>query len=370
VPSLYWLSLSGNKIAKIANGTVIDMPNLVVLDLENNKIAELEPGWVRSVPNLAQLGLQNNKIAELEPGWVRNVPNLQNIYLHNNPGAPFACSNVSSTFTTGCEMNRVANCGDECTFWVDGLRGWMLFKTGGPCTCWFLELQYKGIAKLANGTVSDIPNLQTLNLRNNEIAELEPGWLSNVPNLNNLEIWGNPLGCVSGIAEDVEIDYLVIEHGFYKTPLCPDNCNINTYYDSDNHVCLTCPENTYTDGIGAVNCTALAATTTTPDPLCHSEARPFSLAGDTLCVPNSLYPAPNVSHCVFGYTWRDLRSMKGSFSTGGLGKLMTDFEWEVWVCMEHPCATDKGDRVCFTFSEAHHAFVPWRYKSHLNVLKK
>ena len=23
------------------------------------------------------------------------------------------------------------------------------------------------------------------------------------------------------------------------------------------------------------------------------------LAGDTLCVPNNLYPAPNVSHCVF-----------------------------------------------------------------------
>ena len=36
--------------------------------------------------------------------------------------------------------------------------------------------------------------------------------------------------------------------------------------------------------------------------------------------------------------------------------MMTDFEWEVWVCMEHPCATDKNERVCFTYSEAHYVF--------------
>ena len=105
--------------------------------------------------------------------------------------------------------------------------------------------------------------------------------------------------------------------------------------------------------------------TITPVPLCDGATSPFILANDTLCVPNNLYPAPNVAHCVFEHTWRDLRSMQGSFSTGGLGKLVTDFEWEVWVCMDHPCATDKDDKVCFTFIEAHHVFVPWGYKSHL-----
>ena len=111
-------------------------------------------------------------------------------------------------------------------------------------------------------------------------------------------------------------------------------------------------------------------TITTPAPLCDGAASPFSLDGDTVCVPNIIYPAPNVSHCVFEHTWRDLRSMQVSFSTGGLGRLMTDSEWEVWVCMEHPCATDTDDRVCFTYSEAHHVFVPWGYKSHLTFLKK
>ena len=38
--------------------------------------------------------------------------------------------------------------------------------------------------------------------------------------------------------------------------------------------------------------------------------------------------------------------------------------------MDHPCATDENDRVCFTFSEAHHVFVPWGYNNQLNILKK
>ena len=271
------------------------------------------------MPNLRHLNIQSNDIIELEPGWVSNVPNLQ--YLH---------------------------------------------------------LQRSKIAMLANGTVIDMPSLIDLKLDYNEIAELEPGWVSNVPNLLWIEIFANPLGCLSGIADDVRIDGFALGFGFYETPLCPENCTINTYYDPDNHVCLSCPENTYRDGIGAVDCTVLPTTTTTtptpttttsdtitPVPLCDGATSPFILANDTLCVPNNLYPAPNVAHCVFEHTWRDLRSMQGSFSTGGLGKLVTDFEWEVWVCMDHPCATDKDDKVCFTFSEAHHVFVPWGYKSHL-----
>jgi Leucine-rich repeat (LRR) protein len=192
-----------------------------------------------------------------------------------------------------------------------------------------------------------MPNLRTLKIQSNDITELEPGRVSNVPNLQYLHLQRSKIAKLA-----------------YETPLCPENCTINTYYDPDNHVCLSCPENTYRDGIGAVDCT------TTPVPLCGGETSPFILANDTLCVPNNLYPAPNVAHCVFEHTWRDLRSMQVSFSTGGLGRLMTDSEWEVWVCMEHPCATDKDDTVCFTYSEAHHVFVPWGYKSHLTFLKK
>jgi len=86
-------------------------------------------------------------------------------------------------------------------------------------------------------------------------------------------------------------------------------------------------------------------------------------------VPNNLYPAVNVSHCVFDYTWEDVRKNKHLYKTGGLGKKMSN-AWQVWVCAEHPCATDKNDRVCFTYSEENHVFVPWGYNSVLRLLKK
>ena len=270
------------------------------------------------MPNLRYLYLQDNEIAELEPGWVRNVPRLYSLDLNNNK-----------------------------------------------------------IAKLANGTVSDMPNLRYLYLYDNEITELEAGWVRNVSSLESLLIFGNPLGCVSGIADDVEIDPYVIYYGSYETPRCPENCTINTYYDPDNHVCLSCPENTYRNGIGAVNRTGLpampttttptppttsSATTTTPVPLCDGETSPFILTNDTVCVPKNIYPAPNVSHCVFDYMWEEVLENKHLYKTGGLGRKMRD-EWKVWVCMEHPCATDENDRVCFTFSEEHRVFVPWGYNS-------
>ena len=507
-----------NEITEIEPGELGNLLSLRYLYLSGNKIAKLKTGTVSDMPNLQTLNLENNEIAEIEPGAVSNMPSLQYLSLSGNPGVPFACPTVSQQ-SSGCEMNRASNCG-SCTFWVDGLRGWMLFKTGGPCMCSSLSLYNKGIAKIANGTwndlqnlqtlnlqnneiteiepgelgnllslrylhlsgnkiaklktgtVSDMPNLQTLNLENNEIAEIEPGAMSNVPslqylslsgnpgvpfacptvsqqssgcemnrvqdcggctfwvdglrgwmlfktgecaasctglwlenlhirfvangtfdditNLQQLYVWNNFLGCVPGVGPDVEIDRYYTQ----KTPRCPSNCTTGTYYlSSDNGgICLNCPDGSHTLGIGAAgidNCTyplvttttgvtttttptpttTSSAATTTPAAFCDETTSPFILAGDTLCVPNHLFPAPNVAHCVFENMWEDVVENKHLYNIGGLGKKMRDM-WQVWVCMEHPCATDKNDRVCFTFSEAHRVFVPLGYNSRLRILKK
>jgi hypothetical protein len=114
--------------------------------------------------------------------------------------------------------------------------------------------------------------------------------------------------------------------------------------------------------------TTLSAAATNPAILCDGETSPFFLAGDTFCVPNNLYPAPNVSHCVFENTWQDVRKDNYFYKTGGLGKMMRD-GWEVWVCMDHPCCANKKDKVCFTYNEVHHVFAPWGYNSHLHIFK-
>ena len=111
-------------------------------------------------------------------------------------------------------------------------------------------------------------------------------------------------------------------------------------------------------------------TTTTPAPFCDGETSPFFLAGDTLCVPNNLYPAANVSHCEFAHTWDDVAENKHLYRTGGLGKKMSG-AWQVWVCQgAHPCSDNKKDTVCFTYSEVHRVFVPWGYNSDLRILKQ
>ena len=89
-----------------------------------------------------------------------------------------------------------------------------------------------------------------------------------------------------------------------------------------------------------------------------------------LCVPNELYPAENVSNCVFDKTWGDVKRLKGVMATGGLGKKMRD-GWEVWVCgVQLPCAYEAEDWVCYTYSEKHEVFVPWGYNLQLGLVVK
>ena len=143
-----------------------------------------------NLPNLWMIELYGNKIAKLERGsWVSDLPNLL-----------------------------------------------------------YLQIQNNEIAQVEPGALN-LPKLQYLDLSGNKIAKLEPGAVGNLSSLEYLNIYDNPLGCVSGVADHVQIDPGALSNGFYETPCCPENCTINTYYDDDKHVCLSCPENTYRDGL-------------------------------------------------------------------------------------------------------------------------
>lgn len=91
-------------------------------------------------------------------------------------------------------------------------------------------------------------------------------------------------------------------------------------------------------------------------------------------MPEVLYPAANVAHCVSGLTWEQLSKLGPStfekaFSTGGLSELMVVDEFEVWMCTTLSSCGGSGGVVCFTFSEAHEVFVPWDYACKLEIHK-
>jgi hypothetical protein len=217
-----------------------------------------------------------------------------------------------------------------------------------------------------------MPNLVELFLYGNLITAMHADTFLTLTSLTQLEIFDNLIGCVHGVSEDAKIDEYALQYGLYKTPRCLSNCSINMFYDMDACACLHCPTGTYTAGVYAVNCTAVAATTTLSvlGPTCYGDMSPFSVGDKTLCVPHQFYPASNVSRCFFDKTWEDLKSMRGLFKTGGLGDLMIEHHWEVWVCpIQHVCGMH-GDLVCFSYSEIYSVFVPWGYNCQLDLVKR
>ena len=87
-------------------------------------------------------------------------------------------------------------------------------------------------------------------------------------------------------------------------------------------------------------------------------------------MPEEFFPGENVLKCAFDGTWAEVRDGvgKGVMQTGGLGKMMIDGEWEVWMCgSQLPCALAKNDWVCFTYNEIHGQFVPWGYNRRLRL---
>jgi len=105
---------------------------------------------------------------------------------------------------------------------------------------------------------------------------------------------------------------------------------------------------------------------------CAGGAHPFAIAGAAaLCVPERLFPATHVAHCILELTWVQLRGLKpvassGAVSTGGLGKLLVMDEFEAWLCTTLSSCGGADGSVCFTFSEAREVFVPWGYARELN----
>ena len=111
--------------------------------------------------------------------------------------------------------------------------------------------------------------------------------------------------------------------------------------------------------------------------VCHSNFRLFSVNETTqICVPEHLYPSADVLRCSLQKTWKDIRADTQSsdatgrrITTGGLGRKMVKYEWEVWICYpDLTCGAPVGsDAVCFTFSERFRVFVPWGINNKLKL---
>ena len=283
-------------------------------------------------------------------------------------------SGSHAVWLNSCGAGRVnaRSASGGCAFWRDDKSN-VLHRTGncaedckGP-DIWLSPFRIKSFAE---DVFRGLPLLGTISLA------------------HGMYTWDEDVGCVP-ISESMRVTDSFGRT--VQTPRCPSNCTPGTYFKADAHVCLLCPEGKYTWGVGAVNCsdiqissssssTSVAPTapspfTTTPSPnatiiICEGDTKLSTVNGIDLCVPLMLYPAENVSHCIFDKTWEDVQANRYIFQTGGLGNKMRGPEWKVWVCgAQLPCAIEEQDWVCFTYNEFHDVFVPLGYNRELLIVR-
>jgi len=74
-----------------------------------------------------------------------------------------------------------------------------------------------------------------------------------------LQVYGNPLGCVQGVPDNVtQFDTWSPHLGYDKTAICSDNCTEHTFYIPSEGMCIQCPYGTHARGVGALNCAVLS----------------------------------------------------------------------------------------------------------------
>eukprot|EP00960_Hanusia_phi_P017108 503234-Hanusia_phi.AAC.3 len=79
----------------------------------------------------------------------------------------------------------------------------------------------------------------------------------------------------------------------------------------------------------------------------------------------------SVQQCNLNQSWEYILSQRNSgiVQTGGLGQLMHEGRFEVWVCdYDCPCVIHVIDAACFVYDEMNESFLPWGLQSSLDLM--
>ena len=451
LPQVQQLTLSWNEIQHISDLDFEGLPQLHGLDLAGNKIQHISDHAFQKLPQLESLELSMNPLAGLRPMTFSNNTALQWLNVHGTALGCVPAGGIPDTAyilhptsyidgaarcPAGCEVDTVYDvAADACVSCPAGLQpplpgtvglnglgscvpdGWnaVPLATCGSCAFW-RTLATNTLVRTGSCGADCSGDLILHDMR---ITAVEPGVFTDLTGLGALLIYGNPLGCVLGVPNSVQIiqGQSVLPQENQEIFRCPDNCTVGTFFVYFSNTCptagdgicdepvwcdvgtdcfdcqdmldysmcdgyrtgfcLPCPDGLITEGVGAVGAescvhpvTSVISNTSAPTPSpCASDSLPFSVAGTALCVPHGLFPAPSVQDCLLDKTWRQLRTLDSNLSTGGLGKDMVAGEFEVWICTRHSSCGSAEGAMCFTYSEGLEVFVPWGLESVLKLTK-
>ncbi|KAG7504960.1 chondroadherin [Solea senegalensis] len=178
------LDLRSNHFHYLPTNSFPGSNQVVSLHLELCKIHEIESGAFRGMKQLFYLYLSDNDLTSLDPGTFAGTPNLTYLHLEGNrltqlPGGS-ALAPLSSLFVLHLERNALSKLEPA------GLLSSVTPKLRE------LYLTNNSLTAIANGALESA-YLGTLHLDSNQLTEVPTHALSNVPNLEELNLSHNSI---------------------------------------------------------------------------------------------------------------------------------------------------------------------------------
>ena len=165
---LFELSLRGNNMEHIPNGTFHDIQNLSILKLENNRFRVMPVDNICLLKRLDQLYLASNKLTTVKFNQCfAQMERLHYVDLSNNP-----IVNINSHDFHGLRNSPVAQ----------------------------LYLNRLGIKHLTNGTFKYLTHVKLLSMQGNKLASLPSDVFKDMLNIRSLILSGNKLNIIPKVA--------------------------------------------------------------------------------------------------------------------------------------------------------------------------
>jgi len=184
------LNLQHNHLSEIHSEHFSHLPNLHVLMLSFNQIQTLHPKALVNLQSLDSLSLNHNHLPEIPDELFQDCPNLQDLTLHHNllTSVPKSLSNLSNLQTLDLGENQIANLSMESL----------------PASLYGLRLAGNDLDQIPMNIFTKLSNLNVLNLSHNRIKTIEEDALRNLKNLRALRLDNNRLQDMNGIVSSLK----------------------------------------------------------------------------------------------------------------------------------------------------------------------
>ena len=210
--NLRFLDLRDNRITRIADGVLRDLPHLEELILKNNHLSEIGSDVFKDMQQLRQLDLSSNELTSLVTPIFTDLAQLEDLNLAGNRLNNFSATSfmgLESLHYLNLEDNRLSSLEEPGLF--EEIRSLKVLSLGynhlvALHADAFTELNMLRELNIEDNLISEIdirafskikpspvPQMEKLNLCNNRLTEVPTATFTYLSNLESLDVSQNPI---------------------------------------------------------------------------------------------------------------------------------------------------------------------------------